>query len=292
MGKKFFLILIVSAGLFLASCSELSFDDISIEAADVLDAQAGKEFYLSYSIADFEKYDEKFDLTVSVSAFDEKNIETDVRNNRYMIVEKDKIYTVEIRCSAEIGGSIKYKSARFKVYAEKSPPESPKIRYFVNDSEKEPEMTREVAAGESLTTEDLYPVPEYAPTGYKIVGKYWEKAKGKQVSDEDLKDINESIDLYAHYVYERIEYTLTFVYDEGGTRTDHIKGTFDDALLKPRDPFREGYRFDGWYKNKKLTEKFDWERCSTFGAVSSLCSDAYCCSLYAKWVPEQDNSGA
>lgn len=79
-------------------------------------------------------------------------------------------------------------------------------------------------------------------------------------------------------------YTVSFE-SNGGSAVAQLKVAGGSKPEKPADPTRSGYSFLGWYKDKALTEKYD------FG--SAVTSDI---TIYAAWeeipVSEDDSGGA
>ncbi len=69
-----------------------------------------------------------------------------------------------------------------------------------------------------------------------------------------------------------IYYEVEFV-TNGGTKIEDIEVKSGDTIEKPSDPKKEGYDFDGWYANKKLTQLFNFE--------TKINNDYI---LYAKWT--------
>ena len=59
----------------------------------------------------------------------------------------------------------------------------------------------------------------------------------------------------------------------GGSDVANVKVQFGEKLIRPEDPVREGYSFEGWYKDIHLTEKWDFENDTVQGNLF----------LYAKW---------
>ena len=72
-------------------------------------------------------------------------------------------------------------------------------------------------------------------------------------------------------------YWISFVAN-GGTYTSPVFVETGHKTVAPDDPTRTGYKFDGWYKDKELTEKFE------FGSVLDPEKST---ALYAKWVAEE-----
>ncbi len=81
----------------------------------------------------------------------------------------------------------------------------------------------------------------------------------------------ESLTLYAKWTVN--QYTITFI-TSGGTLIPSITEDFGSTLITPSSPIREGYTFEGWYRDEPLTTKVDFP--STM--------PAYDLTLYAKWI--------
>ena len=75
-------------------------------------------------------------------------------------------------------------------------------------------------------------------------------------------------------LYAKWEKQHTLIFDScGGSPCDSQVLGANGIAVAPKDPTRDEYRFDGWYKDADLTEKFDFSEIIT--------SDT---TLYAKWV--------
>ena len=59
----------------------------------------------------------------------------------------------------------------------------------------------------------------------------------------------------------------------GGSDVADVKVQFGEKLTRPEDPVREGYTFEGWYKDIHLSERWDFDEDTVQGNMS----------LYAKW---------
>ena len=72
------------------------------------------------------------------------------------------------------------------------------------------------------------------------------------------------------------KYTIKFETDGGNTiEAEKTNG----KITEPKAPEKEGYTFDGWYTDKELTKKFDFDK-----AVSGNVT------LYAKWTENAEES--
>jgi uncharacterized repeat protein (TIGR02543 family) len=74
---------------------------------------------------------------------------------------------------------------------------------------------------------------------------------------------------------EEVYYTITFE-TNGGNKIESLKVKENELAKKPETPKKEGFTFDGWYRNKSLTKEFDF---------SKPVDDDY--DLYAKWTEEK-----
>ena len=59
----------------------------------------------------------------------------------------------------------------------------------------------------------------------------------------------------------------------GGSELADVKVQFGEKLARPDDPVRDGYKFEGWYKDIHLTEQWDFDKDTVQRNMS----------LYAKW---------
>ncbi len=79
---------------------------------------------------------------------------------------------------------------------------------------------------------------------------------------------NEDVTLYAGWI--KIVYVA---FDSwGGTDVPEAEIAFGDSVPEPPPPEREGYIFEGWYSDSRLTERFDFSKSLTENTA-----------LYAKW---------
>ena len=72
---------------------------------------------------------------------------------------------------------------------------------------------------------------------------------------------------------ETIKYSVTFNSNGGSTVAQISNVESGTKITKPADPTKEGYQFQGWYKDSALTVAFDFN----IGITSNII-------LYAKWV--------
>jgi uncharacterized repeat protein (TIGR02543 family) len=80
--------------------------------------------------------------------------------------------------------------------------------------------------------------------------------------------------------WETNKYTITFDSD-GGTPVDTITQSYGTKLTEPVNIFKEGYIFDGWYKEDKFINKWEF-------ATDTVTADM---TLYAKWTVAEPVAG-
>jgi uncharacterized repeat protein (TIGR02543 family) len=68
---------------------------------------------------------------------------------------------------------------------------------------------------------------------------------------------------------------------KGGTEVADIKVEKGSTIQKPTSPEKEGYIFDGWYKEKECINKWDFEIDTV-----KLEENIEEIKLYAKWIEE------
>lgn len=127
--------------------------------------------------------------------------------------------------------------------------------------------------GTDLVLSDIKPTKE----GYIFVN--WNTKKdgtGTSYNAGSKYTTEASVTLYAQYEKELNEeetkYTITFYTNDGTTEKSTKVINKGDKVVKPEDPTREGYTFDGWYDKKENGKEYDFTK--------EVTSDI---SLYAYW---------
>ena len=127
--------------------------------------------------------------------------------------------------------------------------------------------------GKELVLSTTVPTKE----GYKFVN--WNTKKdgtGTSYNAGSKYTTEASVTLYAQYEKELNEeetkYTITFYTNDGTTEKSTKVVNKGDKVVKPEDPTREGYTFDGWYDKKESGKEYDFTK--------EVTSDI---SLYAYW---------
>ena len=138
--------------------------------------------------------------------------------------------------------------------------------------------------GQSIQTgiEQLVEEPE-APTraGYTLEGWYADKEL-TQKWDFATDKVTESTTLYAEWTPNAPEaYTVSFRsnYGDGGSSvgSQHILADGDGLVTEPSAPKRDGYAFQGWYKDETFEQAWDF-------TTDKVTGDTV---LYAKWEAEE-----
>lgn len=146
------------------------------------------------------------------------------------------------------------------------------IKYDANGGENAPkEQTK--TKGKELVLSTTVPTKE----GYKFVN--WNTKKdgtGTSYNAGAKYTTEASVTLYAQYEKELVEeetkYTITFYTNDGTTEKSTKVVNKGNKVVKPEDPTREGYTFDGWYDKKENGKEYDFTK--------EVTSDI---SLYAYW---------
>lgn len=146
------------------------------------------------------------------------------------------------------------------------------VKYDANGGENAPkEQTK--TKGKELVLSTTVPTKE----GYKFVN--WNTKKdgtGTSYNAGAKYTTEASVTLYAQYEKELNEeetkYTITFYTNDGTTEKSTKVVNKGDKVVKPEDPTREGYTFDGWYNKKEDGKEYDFTK--------EVTSDI---SLYAYW---------
>lgn len=94
----------------------------------------------------------------------------------------------------------------------------------------------------------------------------------------DVKYENDSItfldDYFNYGLIDQSENEVTVSFDtDGGSLVENQKVEYGNKVIKPKDPLKGGYRFDGWYLDKNFFNKFDFNKVIYEDLI-----------LYAKWI--------
>lgn len=147
----------------------------------------------------------------------------------------------------------------------------------VQDGSRELYMNHlSMSGGETWEADTLIGSAQFLVTGESGVTKL--ESRDYLVS---LQDGNGSYACEANEVTLIIstECTVTFQ-TNGGSSIPEQKVQYGEKIIKPDDPEREGYRFEGWYKDIHLQEAWDFEE----DVVEENMS------LYAKWSEESSKT--
>ena len=107
-------------------------------------------------------------------------------------------------------------------------------------------------------------------TGYKFLGWYTDE---DYTTEWDFSNpVTSDMTLYAKW--ERIQCTVTFDTQGGGPSIPPQSVYYGEKVTKPDDPVKEGYVFDGWYREPECINPWDFENYEVWEAFT----------LYAKWT--------
>lgn len=126
-----------------------------------------------------------------------------------------------------------------------------------------PDMTG-IAYGETVTL----PIPEHLP-GFEFVGWYQSESPYADMSNMDFMVLQNTM-LYARY--QDNEYTVSYHVD-GGTEVMTQKALYDEAVIMPEMPTKDGYHFNGWY--------YDQEEMMPVTFDFTITEDV---EIYASWI--------
>ena len=272
--------------LVFAGCSAKKLpSDLYIEAKDVFGAPSG-EFYLPFSVNNYKKYELKYNLSVFVAAYNaDSNTAVQVKNNRSITVEKDRVYAVVVRVDANIDGEPISLTKQFTVEAEKA---DRTVTFMHSENEVIKRIT--VPYGGSVDMSELPELPDrytVASEGHVtvITGKRWvvydAEGNPSELIEEYLTDIKENIPVYSEYSYAQkpLDFTVKFDTDGGNEMPDAVYDS-DTIVDKQPSPVKDGYTFIGWCSDEERKTLFDWK------AKQKLVKDI---TLYAKWVKNTVN---
>ncbi len=112
-----------------------------------------------------------------------------------------------------------------------------------------------------------------APTkeGYTFVGWYKDTDCTEVFDFENDTVVN---DVTLHAKWEVNKYTVHFNSHEGSAVADKTNVEYNTTITAPTAPTREGYTFDGWFKDDACTQAFDFENDKITGETT----------LHAKWT--------
>lgn len=275
-------------------CTEMTFGDLKIVAADVADVPAG-EYTLRYSIAGYEDFLASHpNLTLSVNVVDEDNEAVDVRNNRTIVVEKGKTYTVNVALVLVEGDSVKNQYKQFVVTAERIPP---KVSFFIGtrflrafELEYGGSLGREQVDG--IVNRDYSDLKTYPESGlsdgysWGVVSQKWVVGSPESttiLSAASYTDVKKDVNIYL--VREIVatgiaEYRYVY-HNDGGTETPDTVGSYMASVVMPAIPTKSGFVFGGWYVDPAFSERFDWTLSSHLTLTKNY-------DLYARWYPASD----
>lgn len=117
--------------------------------------------------------------------------------------------------------------------------------------------------------------PHYA--GYKATGFYkTQDFNASQVYKVPFELTNAANDLYIRWE-EAEDVTVTFSQGITGVANQQVKAPYQGKIIRPENPIRPGYTFDGWYRyDAPAVEEYRWDFDNSLIATGG--------TLIAKWV--------
>lgn len=121
-------------------------------------------------------------------------------------------------------------------------------------------------------------ITEPVKTGYTFGGWYTDSAFTDEFDIEAPLNISSNINLWAKWNV-KVAHKVTFETNGGGSISPVLvkKG----ETIKIVNPSRDGYTFEGWYSDSKLTQKYDINR--EFNLTTDI-------TLYANWTKSTSNN--
>ena len=120
-------------------------------------------------------------------------------------------------------------------------------------------------------TTSTFKLQEPTKKGYEFAGWYSDKNFTKKVT-KIKKGSTGDVKLYAKW--EAKEYDITYKLNGGKNNSKNPKSyTIETKSITLKKPTKSGYKFVGWYSDKKLTKKVTKIKKGSYGKVT----------LYAKW---------
>ncbi len=277
----FTILLVILCACIFFGCNNYDFTKLNIECENVIDAPEG-DYTLIYSIKDYEKFAQKYDLTIKVKAFDQNNAEVEVKNNRTINVKKDYEYTVIVYCSTLIKEEPTTKQRQFTVKAVKSPPSVNFVLKYGTITQTHRTIVVDYAG--NLSMADVPELPNWYPD-YKegiqknIISKKWVviiDGNEEDLAQSHLENITTQITVYGVYEFEIVYVKLSIKFNSnGGSSVEDISGTLHQTINRPNNPTKDGATFDGWYVDADLKTPYNWNEQSVFAKNMTV---------YAKWL--------
>lgn len=117
---------------------------------------------------------------------------------------------------------------------------------------------------DEVITEPDKPVKKY----YKFSGWYTDE----ELTNKFIFDKMPENDITLYAKWNKYKTTISFN-SNGGSSIESITNYAGDKVISPNNPIKEGYKFDGWYKEKELKNKYNFDVMPESDIV-----------IYAKWI--------
>lgn len=120
--------------------------------------------------------------------------------------------------------------------------------------------------------------PPVAPTMEGYISTGWDKAFDNITSDMEIRA-----------QYKVLQYTVNFE-SNGGSTVDPIAGDYGTTINKPTAPTKEGYIFEGWYKDSELINQWDFENDKVPAKNITLFAKYHCISSDTRKPAKREQS--
>ena len=109
--------------------------------------------------------------------------------------------------------------------------------------------------------------------GYTFKGWYLDSNYTTPIN-KITSDMNENIIVYAKWQIN--QYTIS-INSTGGNEIEEITKNYNDEVMEPTEPTKEGYKFAGWYLDEELTKLYSFTTMPSQNIT-----------LYTKWADEEN----
>ena len=231
----------------ITSCNEKTFDVsyyIDNTLITTLKVEEGKEVELSIYKIYIEEKNSYMSEYISTIKGENKEFEGWYDNNQY----NTKVESLTINSNVELYGRLKEKAKKYQV--------------TLNENGGTIVSDLTVLENTVLEKDSL---PTITKEGYTFGGWYLDAGCVAKFISLTVKS-----NLTLHAKWNVNTYKVSFNTD-GGNEIDEISVKYNESFELPQNPTKEGYKFGGWYTDKKLTKEYNQTK-----VTSNV-------TLYAKW---------
>ena len=187
-------------------------------------------------------------ILTSIKAYSSKREEIDIVDNKFTMIRDD----VTIETKYEVAYNV-----------------------IFNTNGGSKVETQVLASGDKAT------MPNVEPTKENYIFDNWYTDNTYETLFDFDSVITADTTIYAKWNEKKETKYIVKFNTNGGSKIDAQEVTSGDKVVKPSNPQRSGYIFDGWYVDSSLTKKFD------FNTVINANIE-----LFAKWSKKSTNGGS